>query len=85
MSGAPPAVFRAVPSSASGRFPVDTDKNLQRLIRPHIDSFNYMLDGGLASAVADIAPREVRLGAEATAPLMRFWVENAEVRVGACV
>lgn len=72
-------VFRAVPSSASGPFPVETDKRLQRLIRPHIDSYNYMLDGGLASAVADIAPREVRLGADATAPLMRFWVEDVMV------
>jgi hypothetical protein len=32
---------------------------LHRLIRPHVDSFNYFLDEGLQQAVADLDPVEV--------------------------
>lgn len=33
--------------------------NAKELIRPHIDSYNFMLDKGLALAVHDLPPMEV--------------------------
>lgn len=35
--------------------------NAKELIRPHIDSYNFMLDKGLALAVHDLPPVEVSL------------------------
>ena len=32
---------------------------MQELIRPHIDSYNFMLDKGLSLAVKDLPPMEV--------------------------
>eukprot|EP00606_Chrysophyceae_sp_TOSAG23-5_P000115 GSChrysophyteH2.ASY1.ANO1.410.1 assembled CDS len=36
-------------------------RRLEHLVAPHMDSFNYMLDEGLATAVADIPPMYIEL------------------------
>ena len=50
---------------------------LRRLVAPHVESFNYVLQGGLAAAVADIPAREfvpVPGGKR-----MTIWLEDAAI------
>ncbi|XP_034948641.1 DNA-directed RNA polymerase I subunit RPA2 [Chelonus insularis] len=49
---------------------------LQRLGSPHIDSFNYMLDEGLAEALKDIVPVPLTL---ANDDKILLWIEDATI------
>ena len=49
---------RTLPSVRRGPFPApSTRARLADLSRPHVESFNYMLDAGLAQAVAGVDAR----------------------------
>ena len=60
----------------------------QELIRPHIESYNFMLDKGLALAVKDIPPVEVIFAILAhfqvtngdSGATLRFWIQD--IRIG---
>ena len=54
-----PQTFANTPSRIPGSVPKEECKELKELIRPHIDSYNFMLDKGLSLAVKDIPPMEV--------------------------
>lgn len=49
---------------------------MQQLGTPHIDSFNYMLDGGLENAVREIFPVNLTL---ANNDKIALWVEDATI------
>lgn len=70
----------SVPSAVPGPVPEEHCHKLQNLIKPCIDSFNYMLEEGLALAVQDIPAQEVPLVAEGAAgPVLLFWLEDVQI------
>lgn len=50
---------------------------LQTLGTPHIDSFNYFLEEGLATAINEIYPIQFSVG---SGDKIKFWIESAQVR-----
>eukprot|EP00121_Abeoforma_whisleri_P001094 Awhi_evm1s972 len=40
------------------KIPAENHQSLQELIRPHLDSFNFMVKTGLGLAVDDLSPVE---------------------------
>ena len=70
---------QTTPACTPGGIPAEENKKLTQLLVPHIDSFNYMIDGGLAEAVDDIIPQEVQVGEGG--PIMRFWYEDPQVQI----
>ncbi|GLD94016.1 hypothetical protein PINS_up002627 [Pythium insidiosum] len=64
------------PSSASRSCPLETNEKLQRLVSPHVDSFNFFLTEGLDLAVADIPKVLVEVPNQQT---MAFWIESAQI------
>ncbi|DAZ96894.1 TPA: hypothetical protein N0F65_008855 [Lagenidium giganteum] len=64
------------PSSAPRSCPEKTNEKLQKLVSPHVDSFNYMLTEGLDLAVADIAKVPIEVPGQHP---MTVWIENAQI------
>ncbi|RLN67078.1 hypothetical protein BBJ29_004998 [Phytophthora kernoviae] len=64
------------PSSSSRAIPPKTNEKLQKLVSPHLDSFNYFLTEGLDLAVSDIARVPVELPNQQR---MDIWIENAQL------
>ena len=57
-----PTVAESCPSFGRGHLPNDEDvKRLRSLTRPHVESYNYFLDVGLAKGIKDIEPVELDL------------------------
>jgi DNA-directed RNA polymerase I subunit RPA2 len=57
-----PSVAESCPSFRRGHLPNDEDvKRLRSLTRPHVESYNYFLDIGLAKGIKDIEPVELDL------------------------
>jgi DNA-directed RNA polymerase beta subunit len=54
--------------------------DLQNLVRPHIDSFNYFLDEGLKLALANIDSRRYF---DSKGNKIEYWIED--VQIGNCV
>lgn len=70
-------VGNLIPSSRQGPLPSSTAAlRMKDITAPHIQSFNYMLDEGLAKAIADIPHRELKLSSGDT---LHFWVEDAMI------
>uniref|UniRef100_A0A146LJQ4 DNA-directed RNA polymerase subunit beta n=1 Tax=Lygus hesperus TaxID=30085 RepID=A0A146LJQ4_LYGHE len=59
-----------------GVIPDSQNQLLASLGKPHIDSFNWMLDEGLDLAVADLRPVEAIVGDRT----FKFWISSAEIR-----
>ena len=68
---------RYVPSRSPVGLPDGSEKMLAELARPHVGSFDFLLEEGLSLAVSDIAPREFRLKEDG--PVYRMWIESAEI------
>jgi DNA-directed RNA polymerase I subunit RPA2 len=68
---------RTNPSCSAGQLPPKMNQTTQGLAQPHLESFNYFLEQGLATAVADLEPVEIQ--AEKGGPTLRFWLEQPEV------
>ncbi|KAH7488318.1 hypothetical protein PRIC1_007565 [Phytophthora ramorum] len=64
------------PSSASRSIPLKTNDNLQKLVSPHLDSFNFCLTEGLDLAVADMSRIPVQLPNQHR---MDLWIESAQI------
>lgn len=64
------------PSSAPRSIPAATNHKLQKLVSPHVDSFNFFLTEGLDLAVADLSRVPVELPNQHN---MLIWVESAQV------
>lgn len=64
------------PSSAPRSCPATTNHKLQKLVAPHVDSFNFFLTEGLDLAVADLAKVPVELPNQHN---MELWIESAQV------
>ncbi|KAF6208467.1 hypothetical protein GE061_016923, partial [Apolygus lucorum] len=62
-----------------GKIPEDQNELLASLGKPHIDSFNWMLDEGLDLAVADLRPVEGVVN-DST---FKIWISSAEVKSSA--
>jgi DNA-directed RNA polymerase beta subunit len=86
----PPTSF--VPSFGSGHLPADEDvARFRSLVAPHVDSFNFFLDVGLAAGINDIEPIEIDLidpkvyrDAPETIDLsetasVQFWIEKVRI------
>lgn len=70
-------VGNLIPSGRQGPLPSSTAAmRIKDITLPHIQSFNYMLDEGLAKAIADIPQRELKLSSGDT---LHFWVEDAVI------
>ncbi|KAK8800745.1 hypothetical protein WA158_000070 [Blastocystis sp. Blastoise] len=65
------------PASLPGSIPDQECQKLLDVARPHVESYNFMLDEGLDLAVKDLAPQEVQ--AEEGGPIVRFWIEKATI------
>ena len=51
------------PSSTNGKLPsAGVVRNLEELTAPHIKSFDYFLETGIATACESILPQEMRIG-----------------------
>jgi hypothetical protein len=50
-----------LPSFSDEFVPENTRLRLMHLVAPHVDSFNYFLDVGLSSAVADVLPLDMQV------------------------
>ena len=50
-----------IPSFSEKFVPENTRKRLIHLVAPHVDSYNYFLELGLETAIADILPLEMLL------------------------
>lgn len=78
-----------LPSTYDGPLPGPASQRLKDLTAPHVQSFNYMLEGGIAHAVSSIPPREVLVPPAGTEPgtelapeegtVVRFWVEDMQI------
>ncbi|KAG2786660.1 putative DNA-directed RNA polymerase I subunit [Phytophthora cactorum] len=64
------------PSSSSRSIPTKTNEKLQKLVSPHLDSFNFFLTEGLDLAVADMCKVPVELPNQHR---MDIWIENAQI------
>jgi len=68
---------RRVPSSRRGPFPPPGAlSQLKDLAAPHLASYDEMVGSGLAAAVADLAPREVRVR---SGDVLSVWLEDVTV------
>ena len=80
------------PSFRRGHLPdVEDVERLRTLSAPHVDSFNYFLEVGLARGISDIEPAELDLVDQQVirdeslvtdwdkVSTMQFWVEDVEV------
>ena len=65
------------PSVSSTGLPAGTEHRLAALAAPHVQSFNYMLDHGLQTAVEDMQPRELFF--EEGGKRVQFWIESASI------
>ena len=83
---------QTAPSHWSGSLPRKEDvERLRKLTAPHVESFNYFLEEGLARGVEDIEPSEIdivdpkRLRDEPDSidydevSTVKFWIENPKV------
>jgi len=68
---------RTVPSASASPLPQDTDSRLCDLASAHVESFNFFLESGLATAVEGIPARDFRLGPGGKR--VQLWLEGAEV------
>ncbi|OQR94074.1 DNA-directed RNA polymerase I subunit RPA2 [Thraustotheca clavata] len=64
------------PSSVPGSCPEKTNTKLQKLVEPHVASFDYMIDEGLDLAVQNIAPMAIDVG---NGNKMTIWIESAQI------
>uniref|UniRef100_A0AAV1UUX8 DNA-directed RNA polymerase subunit beta n=1 Tax=Peronospora matthiolae TaxID=2874970 RepID=A0AAV1UUX8_9STRA len=64
------------PSSCSRSVPAKTNELLQKLVAPHLESFNFFLSEGLDLAVADMCKVPIELPNQHR---MDLWIENAQV------
>eukprot|EP00644_Phytophthora_capsici_P006278 jgi/Phyca11/18029/fgenesh1_pg.PHYCAscaffold_32_\ len=64
------------PSSSSRSVPAKTNAKLQKLVSPHLDSFNFFLTEGLDLAVSDMSKVPVELPNQHR---MDLWIENAQI------
>uniref|UniRef100_K3WI27 DNA-directed RNA polymerase subunit beta n=1 Tax=Globisporangium ultimum (strain ATCC 200006 / CBS 805.95 / DAOM BR144) TaxID=431595 RepID=K3WI27_GLOUD len=64
------------PSSSSRSCPTKTNDKLQKLVGPHVDSFNFFLTEGLDLAVADLAKVPIEIPNQHQ---MMIWIESAQV------
>ena len=60
-------LLHTAPSTVPGAFPAESVAELAQLVAPHVASFDYMLDEGLANAVLALAEHEIVLPASAGA------------------
>src|SRR4051812_857476 len=60
--------------------PETCNKQLEELVAPHVDSFNFFLDEGLRLIVNDLDKYELIVGPEGNKKTFYYWIE--EVRVG---
>lgn len=79
------------PSFRRGHVPSFADvKRLRSLALPHVGSFDYFLDRGLAMAIADIVPFEIDLVDSKKnvstqqvsireVPILKLWIENVRI------
>lgn len=66
-----------IPSHRAGPMPgSESTTRINDLAMPHIESFNYMLDEGIAQGVADIPQREIKL---LNGETMTMWLEEASI------
>ena len=49
---------------------------MQKLVGPHLDSFNYMVTEGLDIAIKSILPMKI---AVANQNALEIWIDNAEI------
>jgi DNA-directed RNA polymerase I subunit RPA2 len=69
-------VGQRLPSGADKFVPESTHKRLKHLVAPHVDSFNYFLENGLTTAVADILPLEMQL---VDGPFIKIAVQSVHI------
>lgn len=72
-----PQTFPNTPCRIPGSVPPEMCKSLLNLTKPHIDSYNFMLDKGLDMAVSDLIPLEVQNGEKG--PILRYWIESVHI------
>ena len=60
-------LLHTAPSTVPGAFPAESVAELAQLVAPHVASFDYMLDEGLANAVLALAEHELVLPVSAGA------------------
>eukprot|EP01134_Creolimax_fragrantissima_P002099 CFRG2099T1 len=58
------------------KVPNEVNPELQKLIAPHVESFNFMLNAGLDLAVADLDKVEI---VDDTGRVLRFWISECEL------
>jgi DNA-directed RNA polymerase I subunit RPA2 len=81
------SIKETCPSFRRGHVPSHQDvKRLRTLSLPHVGSFNYFLEKGLALGVADIVPFEIDLvdpkkgsSRQKEVQTLKMWVENVQV------
>ncbi|ETV99767.1 hypothetical protein H310_07819 [Aphanomyces invadans] len=64
------------PTSAPASCPPKTNAKLQKLVAPHVDSFNFMLSEGLDHAVASILPLTIDVG---HSNKMTIWIDSVQI------
>jgi|UPI00043EBA79 DNA-directed RNA polymerase I subunit RPA2 len=64
------------PSSVPRSCPTTTNAKLQKLVAPHVDSFNFFLTQGLDLAIADLPKVLVDVPQQHT---MALWIESAQI------
>jgi DNA-directed RNA polymerase I subunit RPA2 len=85
-------VVECCPSFRRGHLPYEDDvERLRSLTRPHVESFNYFLETGLASGIQDfepaeldlVDPKKIRQNPEGIdwdgVSTVKFWVEDIKV------
>ena len=68
---------RSIPSFAQGFVDESTRKRLKHIVAPHVDSFNYFLEMGLKTAIANMLPLDMKLGDNG--PFITMKVESAQI------
>jgi DNA-directed RNA polymerase I subunit RPA2 len=91
---APRNIAESCPSFSRGTLPIDEDVEKYRyLTRPHVESFNYFLEAGLAKGIKDLEPAEIDVIDPKTlreehlrktidwdeVSTIRFWVEDVKI------
>ena len=67
-----------LPSTTDGPVGENAIRRLEHLVAPHVESFNYFLNSGLRTAVADISSLELKLE---NGPYIKLFVENVEIGI----
>lgn len=67
-------------SDKYSEIPEVSHRQLEELVAPHVDSFNFFLEEGLRLLVNDLDKQEILIGPEGNKKAYLYWIE--EVRIG---